>query len=31
MKEELMKRKKFERKMARIEKKVFGFSIQMSE
>jgi hypothetical protein len=30
MKEKLMKRKKFERKMARIEKKIFGFSIPMN-
>ena len=30
MKEEKMKRKRFERKMARMEKKIFGFSIQMN-
>ena len=30
MKEEIMKRKRFERKMARMEKKIFGFSIPMN-
>ena len=30
MKEEIMKRKRFERKMARMEKRIFGFSIPMN-
>jgi len=30
MKEEIMKRKRFERKMARMEKRIFGYSIPMN-